>query len=161
MKRLLLAFLAALLLGASASRATGMEDMNAPHRRGDYAEAAREYRAAAEQGNASAQSHLGNLYRMGQGVKQSDVEAVKWFRLAAAQGNAAGQGGLGLMYGAGDGVSQDYVRAYMWSHLAAGSGYKMAVANVDIFAKRMTPRQVEDAKKMARECQQRNFKSCD
>jgi hypothetical protein len=37
----------------------------------------------------------------------------------------------------------------------------MAVANADILAKRMTPQQIGEAQKMARECQQRNFKGCD
>ena len=64
------------------------------------------------------------------------------------------------MYAAGDGVTQDNVRAYMWSSLAAASGYKMAMANVDILAKRMTPQQIAEAQKAARECQQRNFKGC-
>src|SRR5450759_31115 len=161
MKRLLLTFLTALLLGSSTAWPGEMEDAVAAHRRGDWAEAVKRYQPIAAQGNAEAQSSLGNLYRMGQGVKQNDAEAVKWFRLSAAQRNAVGQGGLGLMYAAGGGVAQDNVRAYMWFSLAAVSGYKMAVANVDILAKRMTPQQIAEAQKMARECQQRNFKGCD
>ena len=47
-------------------------------------------RTAAEQGLASAQFSLGNIYRTGEGVPQDYGEAVKWFRLAADQGNACG-----------------------------------------------------------------------
>jgi hypothetical protein len=31
----------------------------------------------------------------------------------------------------------------------------------DQFSKAMTPQQIAEAQKMARECQQRNFKDCD
>ncbi len=43
-------------------------------------------RAAAEQGDASAQYNLGLMYLEGQGVKQDNVEAYAWIRTAAAQG---------------------------------------------------------------------------
>jgi TPR repeat protein len=53
----------------------------------DSKEAAKWYRLAADQGNASAQFSLGLMYEYGRGVKQSDEEAVKWYRLAIAQGH--------------------------------------------------------------------------
>ena len=43
-------------------------------------------RAAAEQGDASAQYNLGVMYLEGLGVKQDSVEAYAWIRTAAAQG---------------------------------------------------------------------------
>ena len=58
----------------------------------DYAEAARFYRLAAAQGNASALNNLGSLYGTdstpGRGVAQDWTEAVRLHRLAAAQGLA-------------------------------------------------------------------------
>jgi TPR repeat protein len=39
----------------------------------DYAEAVKWHRKAAEQGLAEAQSHLGYMYAMGQGVPQNNV----------------------------------------------------------------------------------------
>ena len=45
-------------------------------------------RAAAEQGDASAQYNLGLMYLEGQGVKQDNVEAYAWIRTAAAQGRS-------------------------------------------------------------------------
>ena len=50
------------------------------------AEAAKWYRAAAEQGLAEAQYCLGLLYEYGMGVEQSSAEAAKWYRKAAEQG---------------------------------------------------------------------------
>jgi hypothetical protein len=37
----------------------------------------------------------------------------------------------------------------------------MAVKNRDLVAKRMTPQQIADAQKLARDCLARNFKGCD
>ena len=50
----------------------------------DYAEAAKWYRKAADQGNAYAQSNLGWMYANGRGVPQDYVQAHMWMNLAAA-----------------------------------------------------------------------------
>ena len=52
----------------------------------DYAEAARRFRAAAEQGYADAQVSLGLLYADGQGVAQDFTAAYAWVATATAQG---------------------------------------------------------------------------
>jgi len=49
----------------------------------DFVEAVRWYRKAPEQGDASAQSNLGLMYSVGQGVPQDDIEGMKWYILAA------------------------------------------------------------------------------
>ncbi len=92
---------------------------------------------------------------------QDYAEAVKWYRLAAAQGNANAQLNLGFMYANGRGVLQDYTKAHALYNLAATKGDAMAVKNRDIVAKRMTPQQIADAQKLARDCLARNFKGCD
>ena len=56
--------------------------------RQNYADAAKFYRKAAEQGHAKAQNSLGYMYSFGQGVPQDNNEAQKWYRLAAAGGIA-------------------------------------------------------------------------
>ncbi len=53
----------------------------------DYAEAAKWYRMAAEQGHAGAQFVLGSMYANGQGVPQDYVAAHMWFDLSAARGD--------------------------------------------------------------------------
>ena len=117
----------------------------------DSAEAARLYRWAAEQGHASAQYNLGLLYANGWGVAQDDAEAAKWWRLAAEQGDADAQNDLGHMYRNGDGVAQDQVQAHMWFNLAAAQGYEYATENRYLVAERMTPADISEAQRLARE----------
>jgi uncharacterized protein len=117
----------------------------------DYAAAVMWYRLAADQGDASAQADLGFMYEMGQGVKQDYAEAVMWYRLAADQGVATAQAGLGFMYEAGRGVPQNYVLAHMWFDLAAVRGFRRAAELRDLLVDHMTPEQVAEAQKLARE----------
>jgi hypothetical protein len=44
----------------------------------NYAEAARWYRKAAEQGDTAAQRYLAGVYRRGEGVPQDYVESYRW-----------------------------------------------------------------------------------
>ncbi len=117
----------------------------------NYAEAAHWYRRAADQGFAMAQHNLGFMYVNGQGVPQNHVEAVKLYRLAADQGEPNGQAKLGFMYASGLGVPQDYILAHLWLNLAAAQGDQLAAKNRDIVAPRMTPAQLAEAQKLARE----------
>jgi TPR repeat protein len=57
----------------------------------DYAEAAKWYRKAAEQGDICSQYELGMMYEDGHGVPQDFVQAYMWFDLEAAQGLPNGQ----------------------------------------------------------------------
>ena len=119
------------------------------------AEAVRWYRLAAEQGNAFAQFYLGLSYSNGRGVPQDDAEAVRWYRLAAEQGQAGALNNLGLAYGTGRGVPQDYVAAHMWYNLAAsrstGEDRELSVRNRDLVAAQMTPEDLSEAQRRARE----------
>jgi uncharacterized protein len=118
----------------------------------DDATAVSWYRKAAEQGDAGAQRSLGNMYRIGRGMPSDNAAAASWYRKAAEQGDARAQNNLGIMYDKGQGVQQDYVTAHMWLSLAAAtSGFNEAVRNRDIVAKRMTPAQIAEAQKLARE----------
>ena len=117
--------------------------------------------AGALNGNADAQYNLGIMYASGLGVIQDYNEAVKWFRLSSSQGNAQAQEIYGLMYASGRGVTQDYVRAHMWLNISASSGDKNAEANLDIFAKKMSPTQIEKAQEMAQRCMKSNYKNRD
>ena len=78
-------------------------------------------------------------------------EAVGWYRRAAEQGEVAAQSNLGGMYGAGDGVAQDYILAHMWYDLAGAGGDEDAAKLRDSVAELMTPAQVADAQRLARE----------
>ena len=127
----------------------------------DYAEAVRWYKLAAAQGDAFAQYNLGWMYGKGQGIPQDYAEAARWYKLAAAQGLADAQYNLGNMYRLGLGIPQDHERAHLWLNLAATKGDSDAVKNRDITAKKMTPQQIAEAQKMARECLASNYTKCD
>ena len=96
------------------------------------------------------------MYNYGQGVPQDYAEAAKWYRKAAEQGRANAQNNLGVMYERGQGVPLDYAQAHMWFDLAAskfppGAKRDRAVKNHDKIAKIMTPAQISEAHKLARE----------
>jgi len=124
------------------------EGRGVPH---DYAEAVKWYRKAGEQGSAYAQFNLGVMYGEGRGVPQDYAEAARWWRRAAEQGDDEAQYNLGLMYEEGRGVPQDYVQAHLWFNLAAASGSKEAAENRERVARLMTPAQIAEAWKLARE----------
>ncbi len=113
--------------------------------------AANQFRLAADRGDAQAQAGLGQLYYIGRGVPQDNAEAMKWFRLAANQGDASAQAMLGVMYENGQGVPKDDVLAYMWLNLAALQRNMFAPKERDDLAQRMTPEQIVEAQKLARE----------
>jgi uncharacterized protein len=117
----------------------------------DYDEAIEWYRLAAAQGNANAQFNLAVIYYLGAGVAPDDKEAAQWYGLAADQGLMAAQYNLGYMFYKGYGVTQDYLQAHKWWSLAAAQGHEDAAKNRDIAALKMTPSQIEEAKRLALE----------
>ena len=140
---------------ADAQFALGMMYTNGEGVPQNDAEAVIWFRRAAEQGHAWAQSILGVMYSNGRGVPQDDVEAVIWWRKAAEQGHAWALATLGASYVAGRGVPQDNVEAHMWLNLAAsrlsGADRELAVTERDDLATRMTPADLSEAQRRARE----------
>ena len=61
------------------------------------------------------------------------------------------QSNLGSMYEYGEGVPQDDVQARMWLNLAAAQGDELARINRDRLTKQMTPVQLAEAQRLARE----------
>ena len=85
-------------------------------------------------------------------LKRRDyATAVRLNRPLAEQGDANAQYNLGVFYDNGLGVPQDKVRAYMWFNLSAAQGREGAAAFRDLIARRMTPAQIAEAQKLARE----------
>jgi TPR repeat protein len=98
------------------------------------------------------------MYTLGHGVPKNYAAAASWYRKAAEQGHASAQFNLGLMYSSGGGVPQDYVQAHKWFNLAASRfdatakvNRDKAVSNRDGVTARMTPAQIAEAEKLARE----------
>lgn len=122
------------------------------------AEAAAWYRKAADQGLPEAQAELGNCYLEGNGVPKDIPEGLRWTRLAAEQGFPAAQNTLGLCYSKGTGVTNDYVEAYKWFNLAAAKGGDLAYdakVNLAMAARFLTPEQIAEGQRLAREFQSR------
>ncbi len=77
--------------------------------------------------------------------------ALKEWRPLAEQGDAAAQYNLGRMYHEGEGVPQDDVQAHLWANLAAAQGNELARINRDRLTEQMTPVQLAEAQRLARE----------
>ncbi len=95
------------------------------------------------------------MYESGRGVPRDYAEALRLYQLAAEQGHAVAQCNLGVMYSSGRGVPQDYVQAHMWFNLAASrapaSERDEAIKMRNVAASNMTPAQIAEAQKLARE----------
>ena len=109
-------------------------------------------RRAADQGYANAQFLLGFAYSNGEGVPLDDAESIAWFRRAAEQGHDAAQWMLGTMYAwGGRGTPRDEVAAYMWLHLAVSQNDGHDRSPLDQLEARMSPAQIAEAQRRARE----------
>jgi uncharacterized protein len=135
-----------------------LEEAKAAYIRGDDATGMKLLRPLAEQGNSDSQRLLGMVYCLGFGVPIDNAEGAKWYFKAANQGNTLAQYELGGMYEAGRGVPQDYVQAHMWWNLTAAGSLASdvktrisALDNRDTTAAKMTPDQIAEAQRLARE----------
>ena len=94
----------------------------------DFAEAAKWFRKAADQGDPMAQGMLGWLYATGRGVDKDLKTAVEWFRKGAAQGNAEALFGMGFSVKEGwlepYHEDKDWKTVVDWYVKAADSGMK-------------------------------------
>ena len=73
------------------------------------------------------------------------------FRKAAEQGKIFAQTCLGYLYERGEGVPQDYALAHMWLNLATSQGQPVAKTELDRLAAKMTPNQIVESQRLARE----------
>ena len=134
----------------------------------DYRMALRWLRRAAREGHAGAQVSLGQAYRYGKGVSTDRKVAMQWHRRAAEQGNADAHYHLGVMYAKGQAAPQDYISAHMWANIAASALedkerkllMKARAGLRDRLEEKMTPSQIAEAQKLARECERRQYKDC-
>ena len=125
--RLLIVVIAAILLSAGAAAAGDYEDGAAAYYRGDFATAKRLWLPLAEQGDAKAQTGLGLLYFLGQGVNMNLAAALDWSSKAAAQGLPVAQYELGQFYQhPWDPEIRDLGEAFKWYSRAADQGYANA-----------------------------------
>ncbi len=93
----------------------------------------------AARGNPLAQTWLGYLYYMGEGVTQNDRLAASWYRQAAERGFVDAQLRLGLMLKAGRdlkiaerNLARDDMQALMWLRRAADQGSLLALDEIGL-----------------------------
>jgi hypothetical protein len=102
------------------------------------------------------QSPVGAIERLPRDTNAADgqadsAKALKLLRPLAERGYEGAENSLGLAYASGAGVPQDYVLAHMWFNLAGAQGNEDAIRNRDNIAKAMTPDQIAEAQRLARE----------
>jgi len=93
-----------------------------------YAEAAKWYHMAAEQGHAAAQFYLGAMYGSERGVPRDYAAAVKWYSKSAAQGYRDALYPMAYVneYGIG-GAAIDFNAAVQWYLKSAQAGVWQAM----------------------------------
>jgi hypothetical protein len=99
---------------------------------------------------------LAEMYKAGEGVTQDYLEAAKWYRRAADDGYPLAQLHLGEMYRDGLGVPQNNVLAHMWFNVASAGPFQNGRRERDSLAKQITPEQITEAQRLAREWRRKN-----
>lgn len=117
----------------------------------DYQEAAVWYRRAAAQGHRQALYKLCEWADLGRGMRQDYQEALYWCLLAADQGHGRAMSRIAAHYQTAQGVPLDLLQAHMWFNLASAHGDREAARWRDRLAYDMSPAQIAQAHKLARE----------
>ena len=107
--------------------------------RADYATALKVWLPQAKEGDAEAQTYVGEIYEKGFGVQPDYALAAEWYRKAAEQNYARAQINLGFLYEKGLGVPQDLSEAMNWYRRASGltTGQLEYVSTVEVGARAM------------------------
>ena len=108
----------------------GLQEGVAAYEAGNLPLAVKEFRTAAETGDANCQYNLALMYERGIGVAKDEQEARVWYRKAAEQGNSQAQFNLGVLYENGRGGSVDFAQANQWYRKAAVQGDALAIGNL-------------------------------
>lgn len=127
-------------------------DMVASDTTSNTTKAMRLFTLSAESGHAPAQFMLGYILETGHGGVDKDLHrAAAWYKAAAEQGLTDAQLNLGLMYLAGRGVDRQMVLAHMWLAIAREFGDNRAVEALGLAEQAMSPLQIEQAERLAKE----------
>jgi TPR repeat protein len=111
----------------------------------DRARAAPWLKRAAEMGAPRARYMIGHMYRVGDGVAQSEDEALKWLEKAANAGLSEAQFDLGVMH-ASAGNNAD---AYFWFFMLALKGYPGAWHNAEVLEAQLNTDEIYEAVRRA------------
>ena len=89
--------------------------------------------AAADAGDANAQTALGRNYLNGDGVAADMNEALRWLQLASGNGHAVAQYTLATIYARSSSANSDPFAAKFWFQSAAEQGNRMAMNDLAMF----------------------------
>ena len=117
----------------------------------DYEMALSWYHKAAEQGETNALIHLGEVYATGRIVPPNTRWRCPGTARPPSKALPSAQVRIGNMYAEGQGVLQDNAQAHMWYNLASAQDFPLASEKRDRVAAKMTPAQISEAQKLARE----------
>jgi TPR repeat protein len=87
-------------------------------------------RGWADKGKAWAQAFVGNKYRHGQGIEQSNEKAIEYYTLAIQQSDPNAMFGLALMYHQGQGVTKSIKKCIELYTQTADQGHASAQYNL-------------------------------
>ena len=96
-------------------------------RNGDFNNAAKYFKSAADRGSAEAQYEIALLYKSGAGVAQSTANAFSYMKAAAEAGFTKAYRELGEMYHGGRGTAKDRSQAEYWYKKAVDAGDQKAL----------------------------------
>ena len=91
------------------------------------------------------------MYQFGRCESTDYREAAKWYQKSVDHGLIGAERILGDMYTNGQGVLQDYVQAHAWLNIASSDGDQEASKHLGELTKLMTPDQIAEAQRRARE----------
>ena len=166
MRKITLAALLPVLLFSLSAQADQFDDAYAAFHVGNLDKARQLAAPLAEKGYPDAQELLAETYESltdengdlsKSEARRLNAEAAKWFLKAAEQGNVDAQYNLGWIYEEGWLGKPDYVQAYKWFSLSEKGHYDPtrfqdpANKRTRALKTKMTPAQVEEAKRLVRE----------
>ena len=121
------------------------------YQNGDYETAFKEFEYLAARGVVLAQTNIGYMYSLGEGVDQDLEKSAFWFRRAAESGSTAAQLTMGALAFHGEGVERSSIEAYAWFSVAAAGGQDAAADFVVLLTTQMTSEQLNEARKLSEE----------
>ncbi len=118
----------------------------AAYDRANYATALKVWLPKAKEGDAAAQTYVGEIYEKGLGVQADYTTAARWYTKAAQQGYTRAQINLGYLYEGGLGVSRDLTTAMNWYRKASGfdDGQLEFVSSIEVTRREAARRQTAE-----------------
>lgn len=118
--------------------------------RADYATSLKVWLPKAQEGDAEAQTLVGEIYEKGLGIQPDYQAAAVWYQKAADQNFARAQINLGQLYEKGLGVPADLVAAMSWYRRASGLDAQglQFISSVEIAARETEQAELKDLREL-------------